>query len=244
MLALNILFLQCAVVEGYGFVAKGITIQNTAGAAGHQAVAVRASADHVVFYQCNIDSWQDTLYAHTMRQFYRECSILGTVDFIFGNGAIAFQQCNIIAKKSTIFGQQNTYTAQGKTDRTQSTGLSFQNCSFDGTQDLKNNVNTYKTYLGRPWKTYSLCVIMRSTLGGVIDPAGWLPWNTTNFGLKTSYFAEYQNSGAGSNTAHRVSWSHQITKLADANIYQAGKFTQLASWAPAAKVPYTSSPLV
>ena len=231
--------LSCAVVTGSGFIGKFFRVENTAGSFGQQAVALRVTADKVAFYQCTIDGWQDTLYVNTLRQFYRECDVLGTVDFIFGNAQAVFQSCNIIAKKTTWFGQTNTYTAQGRTDLHANTGLSFQNCTFDGTDELKANTTNYKTYLGRPWKAYSTCVIMESNLLGLIDPTGWLPWNTSSFGLNTSYFAEYQNFGAGSNTSARVSWSHQITDNTTANNYQASSFIQASSWVPAYNISVT-----
>ena len=178
------------------------------------------------------------MYVNTFRQYFRECTITGTVDFIFGNAAASFQNCDIVAKKTTLIGQQNTYTAQGRTDPHQSTGVAFQNCTFDGTPDLKSNTTLYKTYLGRPWKAYSVCVIMKSDLMGHIDPTGWLPWNTSTFGLYTSYFAEYTNFGPGSNTAQRVAWSHQISAASLANNYQANNFVQASVWVT---VPLTTT---
>lgn len=228
------------IVTGEGFIGRSFRVQNTAGAAGHQAVAVRCSADKVAFYQVTIDSFQDTLYAHTFRQYYRNCTIQGTVDFIFGNAAASFQSCTVVAKKTTILGQQNTYSAQGRTDPHQSTGLSFQNCTFDGTPELKANTTFYKTYLGRPWKPYSVCVVLKSDLLGHIDPTGWLPWNTSTYGLYTSYFAEYQNFGAGSSTANRVSWSHQIGTTS-ANKYIANNFVQASSWVSSYNIPLTTA---
>ncbi|KAF3973214.1 hypothetical protein CMV_003345 [Castanea mollissima] len=62
-------------VVGDGFIARDITIRNTAGAANHQAVALRSGSDLSVFYRCSLEGYQDTLYVHSQRQFYRECDI-------------------------------------------------------------------------------------------------------------------------------------------------------------------------
>ncbi|KAG0603050.1 hypothetical protein M758_10G062100 [Ceratodon purpureus] len=218
------------IVQGEGFIGKSFRVENTAGAAGHQACAYRGTADKLAFQSVTFDSFQDTLYAHSFRQFFRECTIRGTVDFMFGNAAASFQNCNIVAKKTTLLGQQNTYSAQGRTDPHQSTGLAYQNCTFDGEAALKSNTTYYKTFLGRPWKAYSVCVIMKSQLMAHIDPTGWLPWNASTFGLYTSYFAEYANTGAGSSLNQRVTWSHPITSASIANKYQANSFVQASSW--------------
>lgn len=228
------------IVSGEGFIGKSFLVQNTAGAAGHQAVAFRGSADKIAMYKVTFDSYQDTLYAHSFRQFYRECTIRGTVDFIFGNGAASFQSCYVVAKKTTLPGQQNTYSAQGRTDPHQNTGLAFQNCTFDGTTALKADITNYKTFLGRPWKAYSRCVLLKSELMGHIDPTGWLPWNTSTFGLYTSYFAEYQSSGAGANPTKRVSWSKQISLPTTADDYIATNFVQASQWVPNYGIPLTT----
>uniref|UniRef100_A0A2N9JA80 Pectinesterase catalytic domain-containing protein n=1 Tax=Fagus sylvatica TaxID=28930 RepID=A0A2N9JA80_FAGSY len=59
-------------VSGKGFIARDMTFRNTAGPKTHQAVALRVYSDQSAFYRCSIEGHQDTLYAHSLRQFYRE----------------------------------------------------------------------------------------------------------------------------------------------------------------------------
>ncbi|KAK1378962.1 Pectinesterase [Heracleum sosnowskyi] len=120
---------------GFGFMAQDIGFQNTAGPEKHQAVALRVGADQSVINRCRIDAYQDTLYTHNQRQFYRDCYITGTVDFIFGNAAVVFQNSNIVARKP-MDNQKNMLTAQGKTDLNQNTGTSIQNCDVYASADL------------------------------------------------------------------------------------------------------------
>ncbi|PRQ20810.1 putative pectinesterase [Rosa chinensis] len=130
-----------------------------------------SSADQMVFYRCHIDAFQDSLYVYANRQFYRECNIYGTVDFIFGNLAVVLQNCKVFPKVPMV-GQQNTITAQGKIDPNQNTGIAFQNCTISPFGDL----SSVKTYLRRPWKNYSTTVYMQTFMGSLIHPDGWLPW--------------------------------------------------------------------
>ncbi|XP_068467533.1 putative pectinesterase/pectinesterase inhibitor 24 [Phaseolus vulgaris] len=202
-------------VFGKNFIARDMGFRNTAGPQKHQAVALMTSADQAVFYRCQIDAFQDSLYAHSNRQFYRECNIYGTVDFIFGNSAVVLQNCNILPKVP-MKGQQNTITAQGKTDPNMNTGISIQNCSISPFGDL----SSVQTYLGRPWKNYSTTVFMQSTLGSLINPNGWLPW-VGNSAPDTIFYAEFQNVGPGASTKNRVKWKG----LKTITLKQASKFT-------------------
>ncbi|MBA0569777.1 hypothetical protein Golob_003486 [Gossypium lobatum] len=226
-------------VAGEGFLARDITFENTAGPSKHQAVALRVSADLTAFYQCNMIAYQDTLYVHSQRQFFVNCLITGTVDFIFGNAAAVFQNCDIRARRPHR-GQKNMVTAQGRTDRNQNTGIVFQKCRIGATSDLQTVKNKFPTYLGRPWKEYSRTVILQSDISDVIQPAGWHDWNGS-FALKTLFYGEYQNTGASAGTHARVKWDgHKvITNESEAQSYTAGEFISGGSWLYSTGFPFS-----
>ena len=222
-----------------GFVAVNITFRNTAGAIKAQAVALRSGADMSTFYSCSFEGYQDTLYTHSLRQFYRECDIYGTVDFIFGNAAVVFQNCNIYPRLP-MSGQFNSITAQGRTDPNQNTGTSIQNSTIRAASDLAASNGTTQTYLGRPWKLYSLTVFMQSFIDGFINPAGWHEWSGST-GLNTLYYAEYNNTGPGSNTTNRVTWpGYHVINATDATNFTVSNFLLGDHWLPQTGVPYTA----
>ncbi|XP_027074224.2 probable pectinesterase/pectinesterase inhibitor 41 [Coffea arabica] len=226
-------------VVGQGFVAVNLTFRNTAGAIKHQAVAVRNGADLSTFYSCSFEGYQDTLYAHSLRQFYRECDIYGTVDFIFGNAAAVFQNCNMYPRLPLNF-QFNVITAQGRTDPNQNTGISIQNCTVRAADDLASSNSSVQTYLGRPWKQYSRTVYMYSFLDSIIDPLGWHEW-IGDFALNTSYYAEFSNTGPGSNKSGRVTWpGFYIINATDAANFTVSNFLLGDGWVWQTGVPYTS----
>lgn len=113
-----------AAVVGTGFLARGLRVQNTAGPSKHQAVALRVSSDLSAFYDCDIIAYQDTLYLHSLRHFFRSCLIQGTVDFIFGNGATVLQDCDIQVRHPNA-NQKNMVTADGRDDPNEPTGITI-----------------------------------------------------------------------------------------------------------------------
>ncbi|KAJ0981271.1 hypothetical protein J5N97_009526 [Dioscorea zingiberensis] len=227
-------------VTGEGFIARGMTFENTAGPEKHQAVALRSGSDLSVFYECSFKGYQDTLYAHSLRQLYRNCDIYGTVDFIFGDAAAVFQNCNIYVRKP-LSQQKNTVTAQGRKDPNENTGFSFHDSAVAAASDLQPVQGSFRTYLGRPWKEYSRTVFMKTSLGGLIDPAGWLEWDG-DFALSTLYYGEYMNSGAGAGTSGRVKWPgfHVITDASEAAKFTVKNFLSGDNWIPSTGIPYTS----
>ena len=219
------------------FVAVNITIRNTAGAIKHQAVALRNGADLSTFYSCSFEAYQDTLYTHSLRQFYRECDIYGTVDFIFGNAAVVLQNCNIYPRLP-MSGQFNAITAQGRTDPNQNTGTSIHNCTIRASSDLASGSQTVQTYLGRPWKEYSRTVYMQTFMDSLINPAGWHDWSG-DFALSTLYYAEYNNTGPGSDTTNRVTWpGYHIIDATEAANFTVSNFLSGDNWLPQTGVPY------
>lgn len=229
-----------AAVVGNGFLARDMTFQNSAGPSKHQAVAFRSDSDLSAFYRCSFAAFQDTLYVHSFRQFYRDCTVYGTVDFIFGDGAVILQNCQLYARKPNP-GQMNIFTAQGRQDPNQNTGISIQNCKMAAASDLIPVQHSFKTYLGRPWKKYSRTVVMGSYLDDLIDPSGWKKWSG-NFALSTLYYGEYNNRGPGSNTKRRVTWPGYkvIVNTTEASQFASGTFIQGEDWLPLTTFPYAS----
>lgn len=226
-----------AAVVGKGFVGVNITIRNTAGAAKHQAVALRNSADLSTFYSCSFEGYQDTLYVHSLRQFYRDCDIYGTVDFIFGNAAVVLQNCNIYPRLP-LAKQFNVITAQGRTDPNQNTGISIQYCTIRPADDLARSDGITHTYLGRPWKEYSRTIYMHTFMDSLIHPDGWREWSG-DFALHTSYYAEFNNTGPGSGIGGRVTWpGFHIISSSDAANFTVSNFILGDEWIPKTGTPY------
>uniref|UniRef100_A0A7N2LYQ5 pectinesterase n=1 Tax=Quercus lobata TaxID=97700 RepID=A0A7N2LYQ5_QUELO len=231
-------------VLGDGFMASGITFQNTAGVdkdnQSHQAVAFKLSSDFSVIENCEFLGNQDTLFAQTLRQFYKSCRIVGIVDFVFGNAAAFFQDCQIIVKPRQAApekGEKNYMTAHGRTDPAQTTGYVFYNCLINGTEEYMklyhgaSKPEIHSNFLGRPWKEYARTVYIQSSLQELVSPQGWLPWNTDDFALKTLYFGEFQNSGPGFTPPRRVNWSNQIP-AEQVQTYSVENFIQGDLWIP------------
>ncbi|KAI3968498.1 hypothetical protein MKX01_007808 [Papaver californicum] len=191
-------------VAGNGFMARDIGFENSAGAIKHQAVALRVSADMSIFYKVQIDGYQDTLYAHTNRQFYSECTITGTIDFIFGAAMALFQNCKIIVRKP-MDNQSNMVLASGRKTKDDPAALVLQNCTITADPLLFPVRFTLKSYLGRPWKEFARHIIMDTQIDDLIDPAGWHEW-MGDFGLNTCFFAEHNNRGPGAALTKRVKW--------------------------------------
>jgi pectinesterase len=231
-----ICMLSCAAVDGKKFVAMDITFENTAGPEEGQAVALRSDSDYSIFYRCGIRGYQDTLYAHHNHQFYRECRISGTVDFIFGDALVVFQKCEILPRQA-LPGQSNTITAQGREKANSNTGFSFHLCNITGDSDLISSANPTPTFLGRPWKTYSRTVFMETFMSNIINPEGWLRW-TSSF-ESTLFYGEYKNTGPGASIDKRVNWPgvHSLDS-SQAQLYTVSQFIKGNSWLPPTGIPY------
>ncbi|GAB4858775.1 Probable pectinesterase/pectinesterase inhibitor 59 [Ancistrocladus abbreviatus] len=136
-------------IDGLRFIARDITFRNTAKPQAGQAVALTSASNLSVFYRCAFYGYQDTLFVHSQRQFYRECYIFGTIDIIFGNAAVVFQKCVIYVGRP-ISGQMNVITAQAQGDLNHNTGIVIHNSRIMPTPDLRPGVGSVATYLGRP----------------------------------------------------------------------------------------------
>jgi len=226
-------------VIGNNFMAKNIGFENSAGAIKHQAVALRVSSDFAIFYNCSMDGYHDTLYTHAKRQFYRDCTVSGTIDFVFGDAPVVFQNCTFLVRKP-LENQQCTVTAQGRKARRQPSGIIIQNSTITAHPEFEPVKDQFKTYLGRPWKEFSRTVIMESFIDDIIEPEGWSPWFGT-FGLKTCWYGEYNNYGPGSSTIKRVKWNGiKPVSRQHAIDFTPGRFLGGDSWIEPTGIPYAA----
>ena len=186
-------------VFGDGFHVENITFENSAGAVG-QAVAVRVDGDQVSFINCRFVGFQDTLYPHgeKSRQYYRDCTIEGTVDFIFGWSTAVFDRCTIICK-------DHGFISAPSTNEETPYGFAFLDCKITGSAPEAS------FFLGRPWRPFGKSAFLRCELGNMIKPEGWHNWDKLD-AEKKAVFAEYKNTGAGAAPEKRVIWSHQLTE--------------------------------
>ncbi|CAJ1969601.1 unnamed protein product [Sphenostylis stenocarpa] len=221
---------------GEDFIAKSIAFENTAGAAKHQAVALRVQGDRSAFFDCAMHGYQDTLYVHAHRQFYRNCEISGTVDFIFGYGTVLIQNSKIVVRKPDP-NQQNIVVADGTDQKNMPTGSVLQNCEIVASADLEPVKKSFRTYLARPWKAYSRAIFMENRISDMIHADGFLPWNGDLY-LDTCFFAEYANTGLGADVKSRVKWGRGTLSKADATKYTANQWLQANAWLPATGVPF------
>lgn len=182
------------------FYAESITFRNSAGPVG-QAVACFVSADRAFFNRCRFIGFQDTLYTYGefCRQYYKECYIEGTVDFIFGWSLAIFDKCQ-------IHSLTDGYITAPSTLKGRKYGYIFYDCRLTAEDGVDN------VYLSRPWRPYGKTVYIRCELGGHINPAGWDNWGKKS-NEKTAYYAEYQSTGDGASPKSRAKFSHQLKNL-------------------------------
>ena len=157
----------------------------------------------------NIGLSQDTVYTYgrygkdggVKRNYFLDCYIEGTTDFIFGPSVAWFENCHIHSKK-------NSYVTAASTFEGQKWGYVFHKCRLTAAPGID------KCYLGRPWGAYAKTVFIECELGSHILPDGWHDWEKPGKPdtKKNSYYAEYKNYGPGAaSKKERVKWSRQLT---------------------------------
>lgn len=183
-------------VWGKDFTAKNITFSNTAGPVG-QAVAVLVGGDKARFINCRFLGFQDTLYTYGVnsRQYYLNCYIEGTVDFIFGASTAVFDSCTLYCKKTG-------YLTAASTPQDKKYGYVFRDCRITGEGSATH-------FLGRPWRPYAKTVFLNCEMGKQVIGEGWNNWGKKE-NEQTTFYAEYQSRGEGAARNKRASWSHQL----------------------------------
>jgi len=201
---------------------RNLTIENSAGpgkTAG-QAIALYAEGEGITVDHCRLLGHQDTLFTGPLppsegipggfrgpkefapringRQYYKNCYICGSVDFIFGSATAYFENCTIES-----LDEGTGYVTAGSSPDGQRYGYVFNYCRF-----VSSNPDQ-TAYLGRPWRDYAKVVVLNSEINSHIHPDGWDDWGK-HHARQTVYFAEYKNYGPGA-SGNRPDWIHLLT---------------------------------
>ena len=210
-------------VTGDNFVAENLTIENTfelekgRTEQGSQAVALLVSGDREVFRNVRLLGYQDTLYANSKtchakeeveagkpcqasRQYFEHCYIEGHVDFIFGDAAAWFEDCELHAMAHQVV----MLTAQSRLFAGEQSGYVFDRCRVTADKDVGS------IFFGRPWRGYSTVTFLNTDVQTThLNPAGWSEWDGR---LATSSYSEFGTHGVGAGKVQgRVAGSKQLS---------------------------------
>ena len=147
-------------VEANDFHLENITVENAAGPVG-QAVALHAEGERCIFRNCRFLGNQDTIYAAGRfgRQFFDNCFIEGTTDFIFGEATTVFEECTLHCKS-------NSFITAASTPEGKPFGFVFLNCKITAASGVN------KVFLGRPWRSFARVAFLNCEMGSFITPEG------------------------------------------------------------------------
>lgn len=176
-----------AFFSGERLLLENITIHNGAGSGKDvgQAISLYLDVDNAYLKNVKLLGHQDTLFLSPLpeeerekRGFYgprcfsprvrkhsvfEECTIEGSVDFIFGGGDAEFRNCNIVSNDDGF-----VTAPSGKSSWD---GLLFEGCKFTSPLNKKENV-----YLMRPWRDEGKAIFNSCTFGPHINRRGFISW--------------------------------------------------------------------
>jgi pectinesterase len=223
---------RCATlsVKAPGFSASNLTIENAfdyvadlshpqferIGSNGAQAVALmlEEGSDRALFENVRITGHQDTLFANAGRGLFRNCFISGSVDFIFGAGAMYFDRCELQSRYRPLMQRNHGWVAVPSTARDRAYGLVFDRCRL--TREAQ--VPLASVALGRPWRpahdfpdghygdpnALGMAAFLRCWMDDHISADGWdemgyAARDGARIFLEPSEarFGEYENQGPG-----------------------------------------------
>lgn len=181
-------------IDADDFTLEKLTLENSAGPVG-QALAVRVDGDRVAFRDCIFKGHQDTVLINRGRQYFENCTISGTVDFIFGGATAWFERC-------TLHCLRDGYITAASTPAEAAYGFVFSNCTITASPGVK-------IYLGRPWRPHASTLFIRTAMPAGVRAEGWHNWGKPER-EQTARYSEFGSTGPGANPEGRVKWARPV----------------------------------
>jgi len=151
---------------------------------GAQAVAVmlEEGSDRAEFRDCRLAGHQDTLFPNAGRSHFLRCTVLGSVDFIFGAGTALFEDSDIVSRdRGSATG--NGFVTAPSTPLSQPYGFVFLRSRLKKeTPAMAPN----SVALGRPWhpsgnpSAVGSAVFIDTWMDDHVGSRGWDPMNSTD----------------------------------------------------------------
>ncbi|KKK24237.1 hypothetical protein AOCH_001400 [Aspergillus ochraceoroseus] len=169
-----------------------------------QNLAISAYKTNQAYYGCQFIGYQDTILAETGYQLYAKSLIVGAIDFIFGQTALAWFENVDIRTIGT-----GCVTASGRNSADNPSWYVIHRSNVSGIND---SIPAGGNSLGRPWGSFARVVFQETYLSDVIVAAGWKEWSTSAPNPENVTFAEYKNYGPGSilEEGPRASFGEQL----------------------------------
>ncbi|PWN48627.1 pectin lyase-like protein [Violaceomyces palustris] len=199
-------------VSGSTFYAYDIVFANTADdkttasqPLGPAAAVYFETNAKASLYNCQVKSWQDSLYAGGNFFMYKG-SVWGWVDMLYGDGKSWFSGVTIYNR-----GCGGGITAW----RGASGGAVIQE---GGRVTIASDARsgTSGCYLGRPWDSKMKSSYLNTVMDSVVNLKGWSTWSSSDprYTEGQTIFEEYNSSGAGYDASKR-----QLVKILTSNPY-------------------------
>lgn len=176
---------------------QSITFKRTLGAnvqtkdATERAAALAVEGDYCEFFGCSMLSGQDTLFTRGIG-YYKNCTIEGNTDYIFGQGDNVFEDCSLRFKGFSGESKGGVITAikdDGK--------YLFYNCEITANDEL----TVLSGRFGRPWGPAADVAFVNTRLeyASIISAEGWSSMSGNE--PQNANFKEYNSTADGESVA-------------------------------------------
>jgi hypothetical protein len=208
-------------VDADDFVLENMTVRNTTPYHGSQAEALRISGNRCVLQNADFCSFQDTLLL-SGRVYVTNCYVEGDVDFIWGQGVVFFDRCEIKAVHSGYYVQSR--------NPAENCGYVFSHCQ------LTESPGVEKCLLARIDANRFPCsqvAFINCQMGSQVPPVGWEAKGTNTSHLRFQEFHSTDLQGKPVDVSQRLPVSRQLTKReADALSNPAKVLSYQETWHP------------
>lgn len=215
---------------------KGVDV--TSKTATERAAAIAVEGDYSEFLGCTLLGSQDTLFTKCEHGYFRDCHIEGNTDYIFGQGDVIFQDCEL-----KFAGYSDKAVGGYITAKTSTGKYLFYNCNVTAASGM----NVGSGYFGRPWSGDADVAFVNTKLQyeDIITAAGWA--KMSNNAPVNANFKEYNTTANAKsvNTSGRIANTVKTSGNGlDVNTYLNGWKPYYLSYTPSNPSPELSGSLI